>query len=72
MPSSGQYRINKATMVLFFEDGRHVAHTIPAGSVITIVDPATFNGDKLVSVIWAEKEAMMFTQDIRTRGEELS
>ena len=68
MPFTLKYRINSPTIALFKEEGRHVAHTIPAGSVV-VVDPETFNGNKLFSVLWAEKEVMMFAQDVRSRGE---
>jgi hypothetical protein len=62
------YRITSSTIALFLEDGRHVAHMVPIGAVV-LVDRETFNGDKLVEVLWAEKLVMMFTQDIRTRAE---
>jgi hypothetical protein len=65
-----KYRIKSPTIALLFEDGRHVAHMVPPGSVIT-VESRTFNGDKLIGVLWAEKDVMMFTQDIRARGEKL-
>ena len=62
-----KYRITSATIALLEEDGRHVAHMVPAGSIITIASEE-FNGDRLVDVFWSEKRVMMFTQDIRTRG----
>ena len=65
--SADKYRINSPTIALFLEDGRHVARTVPIGSVITIASEK-FNGDKLVEVLWSEKRVMMFTQDIRERG----
>ena len=40
------------TIALFLEDGRHVAHVVPEGAVITI-ESETFT---------------MFTQDLRSRG----
>ena len=62
-----KYRIRSATIALFLEDGRHVAHMVPADSII-IVQSETFNGDRLIDVLWADKKVMMFTQDIRNRG----
>jgi hypothetical protein len=56
---------------MFMEGGRHVGHLVPEGAVV-FVDGETFNGDKLVEVLWAEKTVMMFTQDIRTRGEKVA
>ena len=44
-----KYRIKSPTIALFLEDGRHVSHMVPAGSVIT-VESITFNGDKLIGV----------------------
>ena len=57
-----KFRITSPTVALFEEDGRHVAHSIPSGSVITIDDGATFNGNKLIWANWAEKKVMMFAQ----------
>jgi hypothetical protein len=65
--SGDKYRIKTPTIALFLEDGRHVAHMVPEGTVIT-VQTETFNGDRLIEVLWAEKNVMMFTQDIRSRG----
>jgi ketosteroid isomerase-like protein len=58
----GYYRITDATLALFQEDGRHVAHTVPVGAVVTV------DGNKLIEVVWDGKKVMMFTQDLRTRS----
>jgi hypothetical protein len=65
-----KYLICSPTIALFLEEGRHVAHLVPEGAMISI-DGKTFNGNKLIEVIWAEKIVMMFTQDLRTRGKKL-
>ena len=70
MPFTVKYRINTPTIAVFKEEDRHVAREIPAGSVV-VIDPETFNGNKLFSVLWAEKEVMMFVQDVKARGERL-
>ena len=61
------YLISTPTIALFLEDGRHVAHLVPVGAVIS-TDGKPFNGNRLIEVSWAEKIVMMFTQDLRTRG----
>jgi hypothetical protein len=63
-----RYRIIQPTIALFFEEGRQVARTIAAGSVITA---ESIEGDKLIEVQWSEKTVMMFAQDIRSRGERM-
>jgi hypothetical protein len=65
-----KYRIDSPTIALFLEEGGHVAHMVPTGSTITI-DGKTLNGNKLVEVTWADKVVMMFTQDLRTRGNKI-
>jgi hypothetical protein len=65
-----KYRIKSPTIALFLEDGRHVAHIVPKGTIVT-VQTETFNGDRMIEVLWSEKTVMMFTQDIRTRGEKV-
>ena len=65
------YRMSSATIALFHEQGREVAHMIPANSVVTVDSKAISDGDKWVEVYWAEQKVMMFTQDIRKRGEKI-
>jgi|SoiMethySBSTD1v2_1073268.scaffolds.fasta_scaffold601362_2 hypothetical protein len=68
--SGDRYRITSPTIALFLEDGRHVANMIPEGSIV-VVESENINGNRLLEVIWAEKKVMMFTQDIRSRGEKI-
>jgi hypothetical protein len=65
-----RFRIQSPTIALFFEDGRHVARTVPGGSVIQI-DSEVYDDNKLVNVVWNERTVMMFAQDVRSRGEEI-
>ena len=65
------YRMCSATIALFLEEGREVAHMIPANSVVTVDSKAFGDGDKWVEVYWADQKVMMFTQDIRKRGEKV-
>jgi hypothetical protein len=65
-----RYLICSPTIALFLEDGRHVAHLVPEGAMISF-DGKTFNGNKLIEVTWAERIVMMFTQDLRTRGKKV-
>jgi uncharacterized protein (DUF433 family) len=71
LPTAGRYRIKHPTIALFREDGRHIAHTVPAGAFIT-VDGAAFNGKRLVDVTWDDKKVMMFAQDLRSRAERVA
>ena len=63
-----KFRITKATIALFLEENRQVARTILKGTIIA-VDKKLLLDDQLVDVRWEEKTVMMFTQDIRSRGE---
>ena len=62
------YLISSPTIALFLEDGRHVAHLVPEGAMIST---KPFNGNRLMEVTWANKVVMMFTQDLRTRGKKI-
>ena len=55
-------------MALFKRDGRHMAETVPEGSIVEI-DSDTFDDNKLVDVLWVGKPVMMFSEDLRSRGE---
>jgi hypothetical protein len=65
---AGRYRIIDPTMALFFEEGRHVAFTVPAGAIVT-VENGGFDGHKLVDVTCDGKNVMMFAHDLRSRAE---
>jgi hypothetical protein len=65
--STDTYRIGSPTITLFLEGGRHVARTLPKGALVKI-ESETFNGNKLVEVLFEGKVVMMFTQDLRSRG----
>jgi hypothetical protein len=70
MSSAGTtFRLTSATIALFPEEGRQVAHTIPQGAVIRVNG---LEGDRLIEVTWEGKTILMFAQDIRARGERLS
>jgi hypothetical protein len=63
----GTYRLTTPTIAVVIKDGNHVAHTIPAGAVLTVEDGTIFEGNKLVEVTWDEKKVLMFPQDLRAR-----
>ena len=70
MPQMDQirkYRITSPTLVLIAEDGRHLLHTLPNGSIVK-VDLKVFGDGNVVNVNWAGKEVMMFTQDLRSKA----
>jgi len=41
---------------------------VPVNAVVSISDDPR-EGDRLIDVVWNETEYMMFTQDLRQRGE---
>ena len=65
-----KFRINVPTIALFTEDGRQVARRIPVGSEIR-VDESAIKRNELIEVRWIARTVMMFSQDIRTRGEKI-
>jgi len=65
-----RYLISSPTIALFLEGGRHIAHLVPEGAMIT-TGGKPFNGNKLIEVTWSEKVVMMFTQDLRSRGKKI-
>jgi hypothetical protein len=65
-----RYRIVDPTMAQSFEDGHHVAFTVPAGTLIS-VEGAVLNGKKLVDVICDRRTVTMFAHDLRSRAERI-
>jgi hypothetical protein len=64
-----KYRIKTPTIALVDEDSRQVARAVPAGTIVTL---DFLEEKKLVEVIWNDQKAMMFAQDLRTRGEKVN
>ena len=65
---AARYRINDPTIAMFLEEGRYVAHTIASGTLVDVCNDV-IDGDRLVDVIWNGRQAMMFTEDLRSRAE---
>ena len=65
-----KYRITAPTVVLIAKDGRHVAHTVPRGAVVT-VDDKTGPGGKFLTIMWGGIEAMIFAPDLQSHGERI-
>jgi hypothetical protein len=68
--SQDTYRITSPCLYMFLENGHYVSGMLPKESIIAIASEH-FNGNKLVEVIFEEKVVMMFTQDLRSRGEKV-
>jgi hypothetical protein len=62
------FRLKIPTLAVLIEHGLQIAVTVPAGSIIELVD-RPLDGDQLIDVQWGAKTVMMFTTDIRNRGE---
>lgn len=63
-----RYRIKESTLGIVHENGHHVSTTIPAGSLV-VVTGGPVDGERLVDVLWNDRPLMMFTQDLRSRGQ---
>jgi hypothetical protein len=66
-----KYRITASTIVLDDEDGRRVARTVK-GTIVMRVGGIRSERAELLTIMWDGKEAMLFTQDLQSRGELLS
>ena len=63
------YRVTSPTLALALENGQYVAQSVPTGSLISIVDNKPFDGEMLMSVMWAGVKVMMLTYDLRKHTE---
>jgi hypothetical protein len=51
-------------------DGKRIPVTLPLHAIVTVGD-GLIDGSRLVDVLWEGTTVMMFTQDLRERGEEI-
>jgi hypothetical protein len=63
-----KYRIVEPTIAMSDDTGRGVAYTIHAGAMVELRH-GPLDGNKLVEVKWDGKVVLMFTQDLRQRGQ---
>ena len=65
-----RYRILIPTVAILIQSGAKVVVTIPADSIVEVVDgPILDDDDRLMNVQWDGKTVAMFTTDIHQRGE---
>jgi hypothetical protein len=62
-----RYRILHPTLGLLLKDGREVAHTVPAGTVVE-TDGQSLGDEKLIEVIWDGLRVRIFAQDLQARS----
>ena len=62
------YRLTSPTLAIITCEGQKIPATIPLGATVTVTQ-ADINGNRLIDVMWDGREAMMFTRDLRDRGE---
>jgi hypothetical protein len=66
---SKRYGIRSSTMAYTAMDGQRTLVAVPVDAIVTAsVDP---DGDGLIEVVWDDKHYLMFSQDLRDRGEPL-
>ena len=67
---SGQsYRLKTPTLaILTLEDNHKIPMTIPQGGIVQVT-AQDINGNRLLEVTWEGKAILMFTTDLRERGE---
>jgi len=68
MSHQRHYRIKTPTIAILCLDGLRKTVTVPIDEVITISESA-WPDDRLIDVVWKNQSYLMFTQDLRERGE---
>ena len=63
-----RFRMKTPTLAILTEDHAKIPVMIPKGAEVEILD-GPLNGNRLVDVRWEGKTVMVFTNDIRDRGE---
>ena len=64
-----KYRITVPTVILILQGDRLVAHTIGKNAIITTDSEKAPGPTNLIEILWDGQAALMFMQDLRSRGE---
>ena len=62
------YRLKIPTLAIMTVDGQKIPVTIPLGGTVKVIN-TDINGNRLVDVTWEGRTVIMFTTDLRERGE---
>ena len=65
-----RFKLKTSTIAIENVEGRPSAVTVPANAVVVVV-AGPHNGDRLLDVLLEGRTVMMFTIDVRERGEEI-
>ena len=63
----GRYRLTQPTLAMVAVDSHHEAITVPTGAILDL-DGRTFNGERLMEVLWDDRRVLMFTEDLKLRS----
>jgi hypothetical protein len=64
---SKRYRIHSSTIAIYSINGHRTTIHVPEDAIVMVrEDPKA--GDRLIDVVWNEKNYLMFTQDLRDRA----
>jgi hypothetical protein len=70
MKKNRNYRITSPTMAFASSNGDRTPTLVPVNAIVAISEDPR-EGDRLIDVVWNGKEYVMFTQDLRQRGERI-
>ena len=70
MKKNRSYRITSPTMAFASSDSDRTAIVVPVNAIVAISEDP-HEGDRLVDVLWNGKDYVMFTQDLRQRGQQI-
>ena len=63
----GRYRLIAPVLAVFPVDGHHESATVPTGTIVDL-DGKTFNGSRLMDVLWDGRMVMMFTDELKVKA----
>jgi hypothetical protein len=67
---SKRYEIRSSTIAIHSLEGQRTMVQVPAETIVILAEELR-DGDRLVDVVWDGKHYLMFSQDLRERGEPL-
>ena len=71
MLTGKRFRLKKETLGIESIDGNRIAVPVPAESIVEVTSGPTEHDMRMVEVHWEGRALVMFTEDIRQRGQEV-
>ncbi|MCU1335315.1 MAG: hypothetical protein JWO19_896 [Bryobacterales bacterium] len=72
MLAGKRFRLSRSTLALDVLAGKRVAVTVPAGCIVQVASGPLNKFDRMIDVLWEDRNVVMFAIDVDVPGTEIT